>query len=130
MLAGGAAVALTQSDIILIGNTFKQNSAEVGGAAAIFCESYSNITIINSRFEGNHATDHGGALYCQSGCIMTVQCYSTFNSNAAIREQELDRNENACTGGAFTVVGGAKVDINESKFSNNKAARDGGPIHA
>ena len=58
----GGAVILTQSDIILIGTTFKQNSAGVGGA--ILCERDSNITIINSIFEGNHATNYGGALYC------------------------------------------------------------------
>ena len=50
VLAGGA-VTLTQSNIILIENTFQQNSAEVGGA--ILCERGSNITIIDGIFERN-----------------------------------------------------------------------------
>ena len=128
----GGAVALTQSNIILIGNTFKQNSAEVGGA--IFSERNTKITIINSIFERNHATSqsndtdcYGGALYCQSGCTVTIR-NSNFNNNTAIRDQELD-TKIVYAGGAIAIVKGVTVDVSESKISNNTAAGDGGAIY-
>ena len=55
---------------------------------------------------------------------------STFNSNAASKQQEFTENEEVCAGGAIAAVEGARVGITEGKFSNNKAVRDGGAIYA
>ena len=124
----GGAIALIQSDITLIDSTFTQNSAEVGGA--MFGDSDSNVTIINSIFERNHATSldshtecYGGALYCQNGCTMTIQ-NSTFNSNSVVRNSGKD----AFFGGAIAVRQ-AKVEIRGCTFSNNSAAGYGGVMH-
>ena len=136
IVRAGGAIALTQSDIILMDVSVKENSAEVGGA--MFGERNSRIMIINSRFERNHATSqsndtdcYGGALYCQGGCTLVIH-NSTFSNNAAVREQVLqvlDKNIEANAGGAIAIVGRAKADISESKFSSNEAGGDGGAIH-
>ena len=52
-MAGGAIVS-THSNVTIMDSTFEGNSAQAGGA--IFAELQSNITIINSTFVGNQAT--------------------------------------------------------------------------
>ena len=79
----GGAIVVTHSNITITGNTFKGNSAEVGGA--IFCELESNVTINNSIFTRNRGYSdnqqcYGGALYCQGGCKVKIY-NSTFNKN-------------------------------------------------
>ena len=62
--AGGAIVS-THSNVIINGSVFEGNSAQAGGA--IFAEQQSNITIINSTFMGNQATDIQSYQYCYFG---------------------------------------------------------------
>ena len=121
----GGAIVVTQSNITIAGSTFKNNSAEVGGA--IFCEQESNITIINSIFTQNRGYSdnqqcYGGALYCQGGCRVTIR-NSTFNKNmgcSSLNEQG--------GGGAIAALDGTEVDIRECVFKNSKAEFGGAII--
>ena len=141
----GGAIAVAQSNITIIGSTFKHNSAEVGGA--LFCELESNITIITSVFEWNRADSihnqcYGGALFCQGGCSVIIN-NSTFNKNfmctegggggaiaaldgtkAVITESEFIYSS-AISGGAI-IAWKATLTVNESAFRNNRAFIKGG----
>ena len=131
-LAGGA-VIVTHSFITIIGSTFEDNNAQVGGA--IFGELGSNIIIINSTFVGNHVASHnnysdsyGGALYAQSGC--TLEIYnSVFNNNTVFNNNAVisDHVKAVRAGGGIAVVDRAEVYIGGSEFSHN-FAQDGGAI--
>lgn len=46
-------------ELSITNSTFKNNSADEGGAI----HNLSNITVIDSNFEGNSATNYGGAIY-------------------------------------------------------------------
>ena len=79
----GGAIISTKCNVTIIECVFEENSARVGGA--IFSEVYTNITIINSSFDGNNATGctvGGGVLHAESGT--TVMIYgSHFINNRA-----------------------------------------------
>jgi len=52
----GGAVHNTRGNVLLIGNTFSNNSADNGGA---FASEDGNVTLINNTFSGNAASNQG-----------------------------------------------------------------------
>ena len=115
--SAGGAVVVTRSNITIIDSVFSNNSAELGGA--IFGELDSNMTIVNSTFEGNYVTNmyddntgncNGGALYFQSGCSVKIIA-SSFVSNNVVKNCF---SPNFCEGGAIALVGEATLNITAS----------------
>ena len=81
----GAAIAVTQSSIVISDCIFEGNRAEIGGA--IFVEKFSNITIIDTVFVQNYATCHlsrctSGVIYSGNSTIAVFN--STFNGNKLV----------------------------------------------
>ncbi|CAI2373860.1 unnamed protein product [Moneuplotes crassus] len=61
----GGALHITNSDVTLSNNIFRQNTAHDGGAIAFTCTSTSlcSLAIPSSIFELNNATERGGSVY-------------------------------------------------------------------
>ena len=132
--AGGAIIA-KHSNLTITKSKFEGNSAEVGGT--IFATSDSNITIIGSTFKNNYATSNtirrSDLLY--SGGVLQIET-SNFDSNFSsqdgncqlvILESEF-RNNVASLGGVLSSHG-CTVNVTSGIFTNN-SARLGGVIQA
>lgn len=79
-IAGGAIYGFGGGDIVVVGTSFTSNQASDGGAIGSL---NGDLTIINSRFDGNHATGvdgnpgnggAGGAIYMDGGDEATSLC--------------------------------------------------------
>ena len=109
----GAVFKMLESNVTISMSVFQWNSAEIG--AIVFCELHSNLTIINSTFVENEATDTGGVVYLESGCMVAVSS-CVFKNNSALNK-----------GGVFEINEGT-LFVEQSNFSHNKA-REGGVIN-
>jgi len=90
----------------------------VGGGAGGGVEAASTmLTILDSTFARNAATDHGGGVHNDAAAAMTIRG-STF-----------DRNRTGDDGGAL-FADGPPVNVVNSTFSANRADGTGGAIHA
>lgn len=145
---GGALIA-TNSNIFVDKCQFEGNSANIGGA--IFLESESNTTIINSTFTSNKATGcqnelcFGGALFLAGRSRMLV-LESTFENNTSDRDGgmaavfnatlslvsqcDLYNNTAARYGGTITIHQGSALSLEETTLRFNKASTDGGMVYA
>ena len=119
----GGALVVTTSDVLISSSTFRENSAEVGGA--IYCEKFSNVTIITSVFIGNNVSCigsvrgcTGGVLCAESGTNLTI-VNSDFHSNTAVGRYSR---------GGVIVAFESTVAIRCSKFTANRAEDSGGII--
>jgi len=88
-IAGGAIYAFGGGDTIIVGSTFRGNSASDGGAVGSL---NGDLTIINSTFTGNAATGTGGnpgnggcggAIYQDGADERTSLCGVTIRNNTA-----------------------------------------------
>ena len=94
-MAGGAIVS-THSNVTIMDSTFEGNSAQAGGA--IFAELQSNITIINSTFVGNQATSLQSYQYCYTGGGVL---YSDSGSSVVVHNSIFDHNTAHWLGGVI-----------------------------
>ena len=94
-MAGGAIVS-THSNVTIIDSTFEGNSAQAGGA--IFAELQSNITIINSTFVGNQATSLQSHQYCYTGGGVL---YSDSGSSVVVHNSTFEHNTAHWLGGVM-----------------------------
>ena len=130
---GGAMIA-NHSNIAIICSTFKENSAEIGGA--IFATLGSNITVFNSSFTKNSASHEvngcgstfsncqfGGALHSESG--ITLEFHRT---NVELFESEFSENT-AKYGGAISTHN-CSLSARTSRFYKNFANLKGGVLEA
>lgn len=111
----GGAIYNNTGDLIVINSVFYGNTADYGGAIY----SSSSLTVTNSTFSGNIATDPGGgvggggAIYSTGGFIKN----STFSGNSA-----------STNGGAINNQDG-NLAITNSTFYNNFTDTIGGAIY-
>jgi predicted outer membrane repeat protein len=84
--------------------TFKNNTAEVGGAL----HSHAKLTVENSTFNGNRATTHGGALYAYSYSTAAVKPMLFSNSTLSGNESDSDDNN---TGEGANIYIGSPTDL-------------------
>lgn len=116
----GGAIITNQSSIVIDGCTFEENSANIGGA--IFSELESNITVSNSEFISNRATEctnglcAGGALFISDSTDTVLIHNSTFQNNTSDKD-----------GGVATVFH-AVLSVSQSRAINNTAVRFGGAV--
>lgn len=113
----GGAISLYDSDVYVTNCNFVSNKAKNGGAISIL-NGMANLTVINSSFTSNFASDMGGALEIDALKTYSTKYFanvvnSTFNSN------------NANYGGA--IIAGDS-NISNCIFTNNKAVYQGGAI--
>ena len=93
--------------------TFKQGDYEQGGTI----NNKGSLSLENCQFQDNHAV-LGGAIY-NIGTLNINKCI--FNNNAA------DKTNESYGGAIFNKIG--KIKITNSKFTNNKAIKEGGAIN-
>lgn len=91
--------------VTLDGLTFADGSSDSGGA--ILVRDDENLTVQNSTFTGNTASDTGGAIFAEQDLAVVRILNSTFAGNSADG-----------SGGAITVDGG-NLDIQHSQFTSN-----------
>ena len=117
----GGALIITWSTVTFDHCLFKNNKASVGGA--IFSELKSNVTISNSEFTANHASEcdpglcYGGALFVGKSVTMTV------------RNSRFQNHTSSGRGGVAVVIN-ATLNLFGSIASNNDANEFGGAISA
>ena len=126
----GGAIIANHSTAIIVGSIFWNNSAEVGGA--IFATSGSNITILNSSFNGNsaiHRVNSCTMTYCQIGGALYTENSTIYRStNVIIFGSEFSKNT-AAYGGAISTFN-CSLNATSSRFCNNSAISNGGVLYA
>ena len=105
----GGAIFSTQSNVTVVESNFVGNSAEIGGA--IYIHQLSNITITNSTFFKNRATN----------AKFDTQC-----SDSVLDRNAWTENFKHCSGGVIAMFT-SRLTISHSTFSNNTSeCGDGG----
>lgn len=112
----GGAIALYESTVVLINTTFNSNSAKYGGAVTI-SGGRGSISIINSSFYKNVASEIGGALDVEALNTYDVRYYANV-INCSFEENS------APIGGAIV---GQGCDVINCTFIRN-SANSGGAI--
>lgn len=109
--AGGALNSCsTAGNVTIDDSNFTSNSATQGGA---LWHENSTLDIDSSRFFNNQATGvHGGAIRVLTGTL-------------SIDQTSFDGNTAGASGGAIASNSGVEVDVGQSSFSNNTAGAGG-----
>ncbi len=99
------------TDVTISNSVFAGNSAPRTGSNTIHgvgggISNSGNLTILNSRFENNHASNSGGAIYVGGSGATTVIRDSTFTGNVA--------------GGGGAIEGRYTMTIDNSTFVGNR----------
>lgn len=141
--SGGTIVLDACHSAVVDNCSFESNHAVKGGAIQIKVFEYdyrSNVTIINSNFTKNRASEHGGAVYSKYGLTKIYNCifednqcdrggaiYAKF-ATLTISDCDFIRNS-AQYGGALCL----RTDnnyIDDSIFKNNIASEKGGAVYS
>ena len=113
-LSGGAITSFYST--VYINNTkFIKNHANIAGAVLSLHE-YSRLTITNSSFDQNTASDYGGAVVSWYG--NTSISYSNFTNNSAVNNA-----------GAIAIFGSNKTVLSRNILTNN-IAQDGAVLYS
>jgi predicted outer membrane repeat protein len=117
---GGGLLVMGLSALTLSGVTFDGNEGGYGGALTLFSESPATVTVTDTLFVGNVATEDGGAVYWQCGPDDTWTG-GTFQDN-------ISRN-----GGAMSILGGVhlptqSITLRELVMEGNSAEERGGGL--
>ena len=115
---GGAILSKGNAEVkhcIFDGNSAKGANSQCYGGAIRACD----VTVTNSTFNKNFATDYGGAIYCENLNVMDTELTKSYFTN---------NEANDDNGGA--VYADEKVIAKNAIFSSNKAKVDGGAIYA
>ena len=166
--SGGAVRGNASSDLIYEGTLFKQNTAFLGGAIyaegkltiedSSFIENsatwsgaidaYGDTLIVGSTFTGNSAVKHAGAVYNNSGAMLSIADGTAFNGNkaefgGAISNDStaniiattnnaisFEGNEATDSGGAIFNSGKGQLALENVKFSDNTVGDAGGAIYS
>ncbi len=111
-VVGGGMMVLTTDSVVLDDMIFQANEADYG--AGLFGTEGCNLTITNSIFDLNDATNSGGGAYFWD-CTVSLDTVTAEDNLAA-------------WGGAYFVDGGS-LDLNLCLIDDNLASTDGGGIY-
>ena len=120
-------IIATHSNLTIVNSVFEGNSAQTGGA--IYAELQSNITIINSRFMENSAIFVGSEHDChhEGGGVLYIDSNRT--STITIENSIFEYNSGTWLGGVITLASttdNAITTITDSDFVSNGAEIRGG----
>ena len=123
----GGAIHMQKTRGSFVNCTFERNSAKcfpnkktAGGA--ISSNDRSNITVQQSLFKENTATDSGGAIHMQKTRGSFVNCTFERNSAKCFRNKKM-------AGGAISSNDRSNITVQQSLFKENTATYIGGAIH-
>lgn len=103
----GGAIHNTRGNVLLVGNTFSNNTALGGGAVAT---EGGNLTLINNTISGNTASSDGGGIS------------TGFNSMANLQNNTITNNTAATGGGGIYNFIGSVVNLHNNIIAGNSAA--------
>ena len=139
--------------IFLIGNSVvNSNSARNGGAVA--CNGSGELNIWNMQMSGNTASENGGAVYVNNGCVFNQlgggflqgillnsaitgfgggiaafdDAIINIQSNIAGLGLAAISSNSAAYGGGIAVLNGATLNASDASINNNTASESGGGI--
>eukprot|EP01117_Protostelium_nocturnum_P013315 TRINITY_DN4955_c0_g1_i7.p1 TRINITY_DN4955_c0_g1~~TRINITY_DN4955_c0_g1_i7.p1 ORF type:complete len:903 (-),score=286.32 TRINITY_DN4955_c0_g1_i7:57-2765(-) len=128
----GGAIYQDAGNISVIGCSFENNVADLGGAI------YGPVVGYNSRFEANKASSNGGAVYSLQGVNVTscsLEVNSAFTEGGAIYSTQnifvlssRFSSNSAQYGGGF--IGKGNTYLVDSLFTSNVASENGGGFKA
>ncbi len=139
-ISGGGALLIANSNILLKGNTFRNNKADRGGAIFI---SDSQVHLYNNSIHSNHA-ENGGAFFINNSAInltnSTIRNNSATNNGGAffiaenvpstIHFTNMTLTENsAIARGGMLDGGNCNLTFRNCQISNNKSGSYGGAIN-
>ena len=113
----GGAISLYDCDVVVTNSNFISNKAKKGGAISIL-NGMGNLTVINSSFENNFASDMGGAL--------EIEALNTYNTRYFANIYNSTFKSNTANYGGAIVAGDADIDY--CTFIKNIANNYGGAI--
>ncbi len=116
--AGGAIYfrTINGGSLSIDNSVFSGNSSGVGGAISAYpYNAATTVTIQNSQFTGNTASDVGGALSLEGGLLTTTPFQLT---------NLLVSGNTASSHGGGIYVGNARVTLSNSRIVNNTATSD------
>ena len=120
----GGAILTTRSNLTIVNSTFEGNSAQTGGA--IYAEQQSNITIINSHFKENRVRGSIYDCHYEGGGVLYID--SNGMSTVTIESSSFEHNSGSWLGGVIALSSNAFVSISNSNFVSNRARKRGGVI--
>ena len=113
---GGVIHAFIETTLTISNSMFDNNSAtDLGGA--IFAVKLVNVSVTNSSFSNNSAVNFGGAIYSTSRTRFNISHTKFVNNNASIS-----------SGGSIATMDQNYYFINDCEFKENSAGRDGAVI--
>ena len=138
----GGALYARKSQIVMVGGSFQDNSAEVSGGA-LYCDK-SKLTISGSDFGNNFADESGGALYCDeseltiSGSNFGNNTANDYGGMAYVYESTMILTTNvdvfdsvAGRGGAIYAKMGSMLELRDGvSLHDNYATSHGGALYA
>ncbi len=104
----GGAVFADNSELTISGSTFANNEATAGGA--LYAQGNSQVTVVSSTFDNNQAMVDGGAIYAS-------------NSDLYVTDSHFTGNETDGYGGAIATFDATALELVDSTFASNSAAR-------
>ncbi|KAG5187602.1 hypothetical protein JKP88DRAFT_253973, partial [Tribonema minus] len=138
---GGAIYVTSQAPVTVDSCAFTENASALGGA---LCHQASNgapgrVTVMNSTFRNNMATERGGAVFTSDAAVVEVLCDHQYNSGSAGPAFFSNR---ASSGGALAYssppgptiradgsFGVALLRMRGCAFEGNEALELGGAVH-
>ena len=140
-LIGGAITAGTNVTLEIQETNFIRNSAPQGGAIEVDDQTY--LRLAHCLFQDNLSQQFGGAVCIVFNSRLKIE-KTNFTGNSALYGGTIfvqyqsylrttycifDNNISTGVGGAITASYDGKLDIQETKFTGNRAAVQGGAIH-
>jgi len=151
---GGAMVGSTNENVMLINNTFSNNSGGAGGGVYAFAHfngtatlkhntftnnsssnssgggayaysDYGKVTLTDNTFTDNSASAGGGA-YASSETGTVILTDNAFSGNDAFNSE----NTYSDGGGAYAHSPSGRVIVKNNLFDTNSSTRDGGGIYS
>ena len=115
---GGAIADRTGNKLTVINSTFIGNKASDDNGGAIFCKG--PLYVEGCLFESNKAEVDGGAIFCEKDVNVIRSVFNCNKASGALAHQ--------CYGGAIRAKGNVYID--NSTFENNTSEDYGGAIYA
>ena len=137
----GGAIVTTISNIWIESCAFEGNVAQFSATAAIFADKTSNISILNSHFLSNEASNFSSVLFLGlnsnlhiSNCTFVENAADraviiSVNGSISINGSTFSHNRGMLSGSAIFTYG-SSVHLTASIFSNNSDMRSGGILYA
>lgn len=151
---GGAMVGSSNENVMLINNTFSDNSGGAGGGVYAFAHINGIATLKQNSFTNNSSSNSsGGGAYAYSDFGKVILTNNTFNDNSAsagggayahsetgtviltdnsFSDNDAFNSENTYSdgGGAYAHSPSGRVIVKNNSFDTNSSTRDGGGIYS